>query len=76
MQALVALLCLQHSHGTLEEVGDDVAHLAYERSQDVIVMKGYKFARAKVAATAALGIVSLLDPQVQNKLLRFYLNLN
>lgn len=62
LHALVALFCLQHTQGTLEEVGGEIAHLAYERSQDVIVMKGYKFARAKIAAAAALGVVSVLDP--------------
>eukprot|EP00891_Asterochloris_glomerata_P006855 jgi/Astpho2/6855/Aster-06527 len=33
-------------------------HLVYERGEDVIVMKGYKFSRAKLAATAALGCLA------------------
>ena len=33
-------------------------HLVYERGEDVIVMKGYKFSRAKLAATAVLGCLA------------------
>ena len=44
---------------TLEEAYAPVAHLAYERNEDVIVMKGYKFARAKVASAAALACMAL-----------------
>ena len=48
----------------LEEAPAPVAHLAYERNEDVIVMKGYKFARAKVAAAAAFGCMALVDERV------------
>ena len=47
-----------------EEVQYDscVAHVAYERSHDVIVMKGYPFLRAKVVAANALGVMLAHDP--------------
>lgn len=37
-------------------------HVAYERGQDVIMMKGYKFAKAKTAAAAMLGCLALANP--------------
>lgn len=43
----------------LDDAHSPVAHLAYERNEDVIVMKGYKFARAKIAAAAALACMAL-----------------
>lgn len=70
LRALVSLLCLQHARGTLEDVDGEVAHLAYERSQDVIVMKGYKFARAKLAATAAIGAIVLHAPEAAGVVLQ------
>ena len=41
----------------------DVACLAYERSHDFVVMKGYKFHRARVLATLALGHFSFEAPR-------------
>ena len=62
-ESLLALLCLQEMRS--EEVHYDscVAHVAYERSHDVIVMKGYPFLRAKVVAANALGVISAHDPE-------------
>lgn len=46
----------------LDNVEGPVHHLAYERGEDVIVMKGYKFAKAKTAAAAILGCLALANP--------------
>ena len=46
----------------LDSVEGPVHHLAYERGEDVIVMKGYKFAKAKTAAAAILGCLALANP--------------
>lgn len=48
----------------LDSVEGPVHHLAYERGEDVIVMKGYKFAKAKTAAAATLGCLALADSTV------------
>lgn len=56
---LVELLSLRHRPSALEAVASPVSHLAYERGEEVIVMKGYKFARAKLAAAAALGCLAV-----------------
>ena len=48
----------------LDSVEGPVHHLAYERGEDVIVMKGYKFAKAKTAAAAILGCLALANPTV------------
>ena len=45
-------------------------HLAYERGEDVIVMKGYKFAKAKTAAAATLGCLALANPAVAAQLVQ------
>ena len=39
----------------LELADERVAHLSYERGAGEIVLRGYKFASAKLAAAAALG---------------------
>lgn len=46
----------------LDNVEGPVYHVAYERGQDVIIMKGYKFAKAKTAAAAMLGCLALANP--------------
>ena len=46
----------------LDSVEGPVHHVAYERGQDVIIMKGYKFAKAKTAAAAMLGCLALANP--------------
>ncbi|KAK9827300.1 hypothetical protein WJX81_002365 [Elliptochloris bilobata] len=56
--ALLALIQLQHSEGMLELADEPVAHLAYERGAGEIVLRGYKFASAKLAAAAALGCLA------------------
>ena len=48
----------------LDSVEGPVHHLSYERGEDVIVMKGYKFAKAKTAAAATLGCLALANPTV------------
>ena len=48
----------------LDSVEGPVHHLAYERGEDVIVMKGYKFAKAKTAAAATLGCLALANSAV------------
>ena len=40
-----------------------MAHLAYERNDDVIVMKGFKFARGRVPAAACLATLALANEQ-------------
>ena len=45
-------------------------HLAYERGEDVIVMKGYKFAKAKTAAAATLGCLALANSAVATQLVQ------
>ncbi|KAL3158344.1 hypothetical protein ABBQ38_010583 [Trebouxia sp. C0009 RCD-2024] len=61
---LISLLRLNHSPGMLDSVEGPVHHLSYERGEDVIVMKGYKFAKAKTAAAATLGCLALANPTV------------
>lgn len=60
--ALLDLLCLQSAQKSVYQDLNSVAHVAYERSQDVIVIKGYQFQRAKVVAALALGVVLLHEP--------------
>jgi len=60
-ESLLALLCLQEMREEEIQSGNCVAHVAYERSHDVIVMKGYPFLRAKVVAANALGVMLALD---------------
>jgi hypothetical protein len=60
-ESLLALLCLQEMRGEEVKIGSCVAHVAYERSHDVIVMKGYPFLRAKVVAANALGVMMAHD---------------
>ena len=62
--ALLDLLCLQSAQGDVYQDIGSVAHVAYERSQDIIVMKGYQFQRAKVVAALALGV--LLSHETQS----------
>ena len=40
-----------------------MAHLAYERNDDVIVMKGFKFARGRIPAAACLASLALANHQ-------------
>ena len=40
-----------------------MAHLAYERNDDVIVMKGYKFAWGRVPAASCLACLALANEQ-------------
>ena len=54
----------------LDSVEGPVHHLAYERGEDVIVMKGYKFAKAKTAAAATLGCLALANSAVATQLVR------
>ncbi len=55
----------------LELTDDSVSHLSYERGEEVIVMKGYKFAKAKLAAAAALGcLAAALDPERDMEVLK------
>lgn len=54
----------------LDSVEGPVHHLAYERGEDVIVMKGYKFAKAKTAAAATLGCLALANPAVASYLVQ------
>ena len=55
----------------LELTDDSVSHLSYERGEEVIVMKGYKFAKAKLAAAAALGcLAAVLDPERDMEVLK------
>lgn len=61
-ESLLALLCLQEMRGEEVQIGSTVAHVAYERSHDVIVMKGYPFLRAKIVAANALGVMLAHDP--------------
>lgn len=42
----------------LELADEPVAHLSYERGAGEIVLRGYKFAGAKLAAAAALGCLA------------------
>ncbi|BDA42787.1 probable vacuolar protein 8 at C-terminar half [Coccomyxa sp. Obi] len=58
LQPLVDLLHLQHSPGMLEAVTGPVQCLSYERGRNEILMRGYKFAAAKLTATAALGCIA------------------
>ncbi|DBA83344.1 TPA: hypothetical protein ACH3X2_006497 [Trebouxia sp. C0005] len=67
---LLQLLRLKHSPGMLDSVEGPVHHLAYERGEDVIVMKGYKFAKAKTAATATLGCLALANSAVATQLVQ------
>ncbi len=62
--ALLELLCLQQltADGSQEVRG--VAHVAYERSHDVIVIKGYQFQRAKIVAALALGVMLYHEPDL------------
>ena len=62
--ALLELLCLQQltADGSQEVRG--VAHVAYERSHDVIVIKGYQFQRAKAVAALALGVMLYHEPDL------------
>ena len=46
-----------------EQAGSHIAHLAYERNDDVIVMKGFKFARGRVPAAACLATLALANDQ-------------
>ena len=68
--------CLSHTdYKTLpvqmiDNVEGPVHHLAYERGEDVIVMKGYKFAKAKTAAAAVLGCLALANPAVADQLVK------
>ena len=56
---LIELLNLrQLAKGISEEQVLEVAHLSYERSHEVIVMKGYRFHRAKLIAALAIGNLS------------------
>ena len=54
----------------IDNVEGPVHHLAYERGEDVIVMKGYKFAKAKTAAAAVLGCLALANPAVADQLVK------
>ena len=54
----------------LDSVEGPVHHLAYERGEDVIVMKGYKFAKAKTAAAATLGCLALANSAVATQLVQ------
>ena len=54
----------------LDNVEGPVHHLAYERGEDVIVMKGYKFAKAKTAAAATLGCLALANSAVATQLVQ------
>ena len=54
----------------LDSVEGPVHHLAYERGEDVIVMKGYKFAKAKTAAAATLGCMALANSAVATQLVQ------
>ena len=47
----------------MEEAASHVAHLAYERNDDVIVMKGFKFAQGRVPAAACLATLALANEQ-------------
>ncbi|KAL0052266.1 hypothetical protein WJX82_010974 [Trebouxia sp. C0006] len=67
---LLHLLRLKHSPGMLDSVEGPVHHLAYERGEDVIVMKGYKFAKAKTAAAATLGCLALANSAVATQLVQ------
>lgn len=67
---LLNLLRLKHSPGMIDNVEGPVHHLAYERGEDVIVMKGYKFAKAKTAAAAVLGCLALANPAVADQLVK------
>ena len=40
-----------------------MAHLAYERNDDVIVLKGYKFARGRIPAASCLACLALANEQ-------------
>ena len=40
-----------------------MAHLAYERNADVIVMKGYKFAWGRIPAASCLACLALANEQ-------------
>jgi hypothetical protein len=42
----------------LEAVEGSVQRLSYERGKNEILMRGYKFAAAKLTATAALGCIA------------------
>lgn len=67
---LLHLLRLKHSPGMLDSVEGAVHHLAYERGEDVIVMKGYKFAKAKTAAATTLGCLALANSAVATQLVQ------
>ena len=55
----------------LELTEDSVSHLSYERGEEVVVMKGYKFAKAKLAAAGSLGcLAAVLDPERDVEVLR------
>ena len=54
----------------LDSVEGAVHHLAYERGEDVIVMKGYKFAKAKTAAATTLGCLALANSAVATQLVQ------
>ncbi|KAK9812888.1 hypothetical protein WJX72_005286 [[Myrmecia] bisecta] len=66
---LLDLLCLKHNSGMLEGVRGAVMHMAYERGDNVIVMKGYKFAKAKLVALSA--IACLADQEAMASLLDY-----
>ncbi len=59
-----------HGMQMLDSVEGPVHHLAYERGEDVIVMKGYKFAKAKTAAAATLGCLALANSAVATQLVQ------
>lgn len=63
-EALLELLCLQQLNGESSSELRGVAHVAYERNHDVIVIKGYPFQRAKVVAALALGVMMYHEPGV------------
>ncbi|KAK9846692.1 hypothetical protein WJX84_003998 [Apatococcus fuscideae] len=68
---LVSLLRLPHKPGMLELTDEYVSHLSYERGEEVVVMKGYKFAKAKLAAAASLGcLAAVLDPERDAEVLK------
>lgn len=64
IKPMLELLQLQQvAQDVQEEQVLEVAHLAYERSHEVIVMKGYRFHKAKLVATLAIGHLSHQFPQ-------------
>lgn len=67
---LDSLYKVLHDVQMLDNVEGPVHHLAYERGEDVIVMKGYKFAKAKTAAAATLGCLALASSAVATQLVQ------